>query len=165
MKWLTRVMVLLVVTTAGLSPVPRPAEPEGGEPAAGFAAVPVYVDPGGRPLAAYQFALSATNANLRVVGLENGEHPAFATPPYHDPAAIAEGDAGARIVVADFSLRAADALPTARVRVTTVMVQVTRLPGVAADARVDYRLELMAAGDPAGDRIDAVLDRADLPKD
>ena len=92
-----------------------------------FEAVPVFLDPKGRGLAGYQFELSADNAELRVVGLENGDHPAFATPPYFDPAAVAAG--GDRIVVAAYTVEPPDALPSARVRVTSVMVEVQAEPG------------------------------------
>lgn len=134
-------------------------------PAAGasrFEAVQVYIDPHGQPLAAYQFELAATNADLEIVGLENGSHPAYPNAPYHDQQAIAKGNAD-RIIVADYTLDPGDQLPTARTRLCTVMVHITLPPGVAADTPVDYQLTLMTAGNPAGDKIDATLDRGENP--
>ena len=50
-----------------------------------FEAVDVYVDSGDEPLAAYQFELvDPTGASL-IVGVEGGEHAAFAAPPTTTP--------------------------------------------------------------------------------
>ena len=83
-----------------------------------FATINVYLDPHGKPLAAYQFELVAKNANVTLVGLEGGEHPAFATPPYYDTKANLEK----RIVVAAFN--PGRDLPNARTRVARLMVRV-----------------------------------------
>ena len=109
----------------------------------GFLAVPIFIDPGGRPLAAWQVELTAEPDGLTLVGVEGGAHPAFAEPAFHDPALI--GAAGAdRIVLAAFSTADAAALPSARSRVATVML------ALPAGPRPSFHLDLVAAADPAG---------------
>ena len=84
-----------------------------------FSAVDVFIDAGDAPLAAYQFELKVTAGDVTLVGVEGGEHPAFASPPYYDPRALAQR----RIVIAAFD--AGDDLPRGRTRVARVMVRVT----------------------------------------
>ncbi|MBN1423307.1 hypothetical protein JXA88_02015 [Candidatus Fermentibacteria bacterium] len=79
-----------------------------------FMPLHVYIDPGGQPLAAYQVELSDSSASSIIVGIEGGEHPAFRSPPYHDPKALR----GNRIALAAFST--ARDLPRTRSRVATV---------------------------------------------
>jgi len=57
-------------------------------PSVRFAVVDVYVDSGNQPLAAYQCGLTAARGDVKIVGVEGGEHAAFAEPPYYDPAAM-----------------------------------------------------------------------------
>src|SRR5262249_39121012 len=78
-----------------------------------FRPVHVYVDPAGAPLAAYQLEI-VVDGNAMIVGVEGGEHPAFARPPHYDPAALA----GGRIILAAFDT--GTELPTQRTRVATV---------------------------------------------
>jgi len=84
-----------------------------------FAAVNVYIDPGGEPLAAYQFELTGQGAEVKLVGVEGGEHQAFADAPYYDPKANLRN----RIIVAAFNT--GENLPHRQTRVATVMVEVT----------------------------------------
>ena len=101
---------------AGADAPTRPAVP----PAASrFAAVDVYIDPHGRPLAAYQFELVAANADVTLVGVEGGDHAAFASPPFYDTHANVQK----RIVIAAFN--AGRDLPSGRTRVARLMVRVT----------------------------------------
>jgi hypothetical protein len=53
-----------------------------------FTFVDVFIDPQGKPLAAYQFELRTTAGEAKLVGIEGGEHAAFAHPPYYDPKAL-----------------------------------------------------------------------------
>jgi hypothetical protein len=108
-----------------------------------FEAVDVYVDSGRAPLAAWQFELAAESGNAIIVGVEGGEHPAFAEPPYYDPAALSHG----RIIIASFST--GDDLPAGRTRVARLHMQVT------GDTPPDYAVRLQVAASRDGERIDA----------
>lgn len=120
-----------------------------GEPVR-FATVQVYLDPQGVPLAAYQVQLTEAGGRMTVVGLENGEHEAFAEPPLYDRAALTAGRAD-RLILAAYSLLPADRLPTGRTRVATVHVQ------LRGDGAADFRATLVAAGDPMARPIQATL--------
>lgn len=131
-----------------------------------FEAVHVYIDPMGEPMAAYQFELSAENAQLTVVGLENGGHPAFAEPPYFDRGAVEAGKAD-RLIVAAFSLLPDSELPRKRTRVATVMVRV-KMDGDGDSPNqqpepVRYLLALKAASNAAGTPIEVKIHSGDQP--
>lgn len=100
-----------------------------------FVAVNVYVDPKGKALAAYQFELTCRGGGAKLVGVEGGEHAAFAEPPYYDPKANVQN----RIIIAAFN--AGENLPRRRTRVATVMVEVTGL------VRWSAALDVAAASD------------------
>lgn len=119
-----------------------------------FAAVAIYLE-SDEPVAAWQFELGESSGRMRVVGVENGDSAAFEGAPYYDLQAVSEGDAD-RIIVADFSLRPADELPTGRHRVATVHVQ---LQGFAEP---EYIVSLMAAGGADGQSIQASIEFATL---
>lgn len=124
-----------------------------------FLALPIVIDPKGKALAAYQFELTATpGSGVRVVGIENGEHPAFAEAPYYDAKALAAGEAD-RLIVADFSLLKADDLPQEKIRVATVMLR------VPADRDVNESIEvvLTTAAGPNGRPVPATLTSGDQP--
>ena len=53
-----------------------------------FEYIDIYIDSGDVPLAAYQFELTDAGGSIKIVGIEGGEHEAFATPPYYDPKAL-----------------------------------------------------------------------------
>jgi hypothetical protein len=108
-----------------------------------FMPVDIYIDPHGEPLAAYQLELFDENESIRIVGVEGGESPAFAAPPYYDPKAIAHH----KIILAAFST--AKVLPTTKSRVTTVHVIQEGRPDP------DLHVSLTAAATPTRERIDA----------
>jgi hypothetical protein len=117
-----------------------------------FAQLHIYLDSGNRALAAYQFELKATagrpalaKADVKIVGVENGEHPAFKEPPYYDPAALAND----RIIIAAFST--GKNLPKGRTRVTTIQLQ------IIGEVEPKYALELTVAGDANGNEIPAEI--------
>lgn len=101
-----------------------------------FIAMDLMIDPQGEPLAAYQVEISASS-NVKIVGVEGGEHPEFRKAPYYDPKGIQHE----RLIVAAFSMADASKLPHAATRVLTVHLECegeskleTNLK-VAADAR------------------------------
>jgi len=97
-----------------------------------FAWVDVFIDPQGKPLACYQFELAAKDADVTLVGVEGGEHAAFAQPPYYDAKANVQN----RIVIAAFNT--GNDLPRQRTRVARVMVRIrgNRHPHYAATLQV-----------------------------
>src|SRR5258708_5660502 len=99
-KW-GRVAVLatLLLLLAPLANALRGAARADDRPRSPFAYVDVFIDPHGTPLAAYQFELRATAGDVKLVGIEGGEHAAFAKPPYYDPKALLND----RIVIAAFN--------------------------------------------------------------
>jgi hypothetical protein len=111
-------------------------------PSSRFTYVDVFIDPKGKPLAAWQFEFAAEVGEISLVGVEGGDSPAFAErPPYYDPAALA----GRRIVLANYSV-AAD-LPKGKVRVARLMLE------VRGDAKPQYVTKLIAAADADGKTI------------
>ncbi len=103
-----------------------------------FEAIDVFVDSGGKPLAAYQFELKARSGEVLLAGLEGGEHAAFKAAPYYDTTAMLQN----KVIVAAFST--APRLPHGRTRVARLMVQVTGPTEPAYDAT------LSVAGSPDG---------------
>lgn len=110
-----------------------------------FAPLHVYLDSGNQKLAAYQFELKATAGQVKIVGIENGEHPAFEEPPYYDPAALAND----RIIIAAFSTD--KDLPKGRTRITTIQLQ------IIGDVEPQYDVDLTVAADENGNEIPAKI--------
>jgi len=106
-----------------------------------FAPVHIYLDPGGKPLAAYQFELRATSGQIKIVGVEGGDHPAFKDAPYYDPAALQNK----RIIIAAFNTGAD--LPTTKTRIATIHLQIT------GDAEPKYEVSLTTAADANGEKL------------
>ena len=125
-----------------------PARPD----AVRFTTVDVFIDAHERPLAAWQFELSAKSGKIEIVGVEGGEHPAFKEAPYYDPAALMKG----RIIIAAFNT--GSDLPRSRTRVATVHLQVT------GDVRPEYLASLAVAGSPEGNPIPADITIAEGEK-
>ncbi|MEX0654408.1 MAG: hypothetical protein WD534_16485 [Phycisphaeraceae bacterium] len=157
MKTLAILFMLLLTVSASVSwsraeqATGETAAGGGGEAGGRFLSVPVYLDAGDEPLAAYQFQLSASQGRMRVVGVENGEHAAFAEAPYFDREAVSQGRAD-RIIVAAFSTLPGDQLPAGRTRVATVHAY------VEGDTEPQWQLELIRAGNTAGQPIPAAID-------
>jgi len=108
-----------------------------------FEAVDVFIDSGDKPLAAYQFELAAEVGDVKIVGIEGGEHRAFAEPPYYDPAALQKH----RVIIAAFNT--GKDLPTGKTRVARVHM------AVYGDQKPMYVVKLHVAGSPEGLEIEA----------
>lgn len=107
-----------------------------------FTYIDIMIDPKGQPLAAWQLEFSAEVGQISLVGVEAGDHPAYAAkPPYYDPAALA----GHRIILGDFSL--ADTLPKTKTRVARLMLE------IRGDTKPKYVTKLIAAANPDGKTI------------
>ena len=141
-------ILAVLVTLAMIVPVSgydtTPAEPDD-EQAVRFVPLHIYIDSGEESLAAYQFELRATSDRVKVVGVEGGEHKAFAEPAYYDPAALMNN----RIIVGAFST--GKSLPTGKTRVATIHLQIT------GSLEWDYELTLTVAGDREGNEIPAKI--------
>jgi hypothetical protein len=103
-----------------------------------FAYVDIHIDPHGTPLAAYQFELKVASGDVKIVGIEGGEHPAFTEPPYYDPAALTNS----RAILAAFNTDAE--LPSGKTRVARVHVR------IAGDEQPQYLISMEAAADASG---------------
>lgn len=141
---------LLVSLVLAQVPAPQEAVPAtrpASEPAVAagvrFAATDIYVDSGVTPLAAWQCEFKAVAGDVKIVGIEGGEHAAFQTPPYYDPAAMMNN----RVILAAFNTGAA--LPTGKSRVARVHVR------IAGDVTPRYELTLTAAASTEGQRFAA----------
>ncbi len=150
---LTTILVLAVFV------LPRPchthAQPDpAAAPAtqARFVAVDLIVTPQDAALAAYQLDFRAVLPEdaepAAIVGIEESDHPAFGSELYFDPAAIQQD----RVILADFSLVAPEALPTEPVRVATVHLYLE--PGHPLP---DFTAHLTTAANAAGEPIQATL--------
>jgi len=115
------------------------------QPGVRFAPLHIYLDSGNRSLAVYQFELKATAGQIKIVGVEGGQHEAFKEAPYYDPAASAKD----RIIIAAFST--GSNLPKGRTRIATIHLQ------IIGDAEPEYDLKLAVAGDADGKEIPAEI--------
>ena len=113
-----------------------------------FRAVDLFVDSGSQPLAAYQLTFHSADANVKIVGIEGGEHRAFSEPPYYDPRAIQTN----RAIIAAFSTASVDQLPRGRMRIATVHLRIS-----SAHAR-HYQLKVEAAAAPSAERISVIAE-------
>ena len=110
-----------------------------------FETVDIYIDAGDKPLAAYQFSVHSATKTALLAGLEGGEHPSFAHPPYYDPKALIDE----KVIVAAYST--ADTLPQGRTRVARLHVQ------VSGEKNPEYVATLQTAAAADGSIIPAKL--------
>src|SRR5512146_2235112 len=139
------IFATLCVVAPLLARIPAGESRKPSEQKVRFVPVHVYLDPGGKPLAAYQFELKARTGQIKIVGVEGGEHPAFQEAPYYDPAALMND----RIIVAAFNT--GSDLPHGRTRIATMHLQ------ILGDAEPQYELKLIVAADPEGENLPAKL--------
>ena len=106
-----------------------------------FTAIDVFVDSKDQALAAYQFELHTTAGDVKIVGIEGGEHAAYKQAPFYDPKAMM----GDRVIVAAYST--SDDLPAGKTRVARVHVR------VGGDIEPKYELKLTASASKEGKSI------------
>ncbi len=135
MKCATAVLALILLLGAG--------PPDSAAPQLRFSTIDIVVDSGDVPLAAWQVYLHATRGTARIVGIEGGEHRAFADPPLYDERAMLRDE----VRLAAYSTNEANALPRGVSRVVTVHVQVSD--------DVEWQVELEAAATQGARSIDA----------
>jgi hypothetical protein len=133
---------MLICVLAARLYAQQPANEEG---RSSFRVVDIYVDSKGVPLAAYQLKIWATNGNVRIVGIEGGEHEAFREAPFYDPKAI-QND---RVIIGAFNTSPKERLPMSKTRVASLHIQTSDKGGLQCMSK------LMAAAGPDGVRITA----------
>ncbi|MBE0542030.1 MAG: hypothetical protein IH623_11630 [Verrucomicrobia bacterium] len=102
-----------------------------------FVAVDIFVDSKEKPLAAYQLEFSVTNNAAKIVGIEGGEHAAFAEPPFYDKQAMQRE----RVIIAAFST--AKELPAGKTRVATIHLQIND----TNELKIETKLATAASAD------------------
>lgn len=110
-----------------------------------FRAVEVFLNATNAPLAAYQLEFKAVGGDVKIVGIEGGEHPAFARPPFYDPQAMQQE----RVILAAFSTNSVTQLPTGRTRVATIHLQIRH------GSELKFETKLEAAADANGKKLTA----------
>jgi len=105
-----------------------------------FTAVDIFVDSPNAPLAAYQLEFVAHGNQVRIAGIEGGEHDAFKTPPFYDPKAMQQE----RVILAALNAAQPGKLPTGKTRVATVHLQ------FAGPQPPTFSLKLQTAADSEG---------------
>lgn len=108
-----------------------------------FRSVAVFLVSTNAPLAAYQLQFNVISDGAKIVGIEGGEHPAFAGPPFYDPEAMQHE----RVILAAFSTNSAPQLPAGRTRMATVHLQVRR------GEELKFTTKLDAAADANGNKL------------
>ena len=155
------VMALLAVVAFAQAPPPPPPPPEvapeappdveaqPGPPAAAtrFAFVDLFVDAAEQPLAAYQLEFEATAGDVKIVGVEGGQHAAFKQAPYYDPEAMQRE----RVILAAFSTADAAELPVGKTRVATIHLQ------TSGDIEPQYAIKLVTSATAEGAETPATL--------
>ncbi|MCC6678960.1 MAG: hypothetical protein IT436_17685 [Phycisphaerales bacterium] len=129
--------LLLVLLAAAMGLVPGRAGRRGAmgdevsQAGPRFEAIDLFITPTG-PLAAYQLEFRARAGQVKIVGIEGGDHPAYTQPPYYDPAAMQQD----RVIIGALSTKPAGELPAARVRVARVHVMIEAGPAPEYEARL-----------------------------
>jgi hypothetical protein len=130
-------MKLLVIIIAMMSLAAAPATDQ----AVRFTTVDVRIDPAGKPLAAYQVEFIADASRVKLVGIEGGDHKAFAPPPYYDPAALSRN----RVIVAAFNT--GNDLPTKSFRAARLHVQISGSGNTSEKPKWEAKLIVASAAD------------------
>lgn len=135
-------LAILLLATAAACTLVHAQQPAGTQSATTqpvrFAWIDVTIDPQGRPLAAYQFELKTVAGDVKIVGIEGGEHAAFSEPPYYDPAALSNN----RVIIAAF--HTGKDLPAGPTRVARIHVRVAG--PVAPEFSTDLQVAAGAEG-------------------
>ena len=142
------VMALLAVVALAQAPVDVEAPPAE-QPAAAsrFGYVDLFVDAADQPLAAYQLEFEATAGDVKIVGVEGGQHAAFKQAPYYDPEAMQRE----RVILAAFSTADAAELPVGKTRVATIHLQ------TSGDIEPQYAIKLVTSATAEGAETPATL--------
>ena len=141
MKRLPVALMTAILLVGGLAAQEADDAEPTGQTTVRFSAVDVYIDSGERLLAAYQLELAAEVGEVKIVGIEGSEHPAFKKPPYYDPAAMNRD----KVILAAFTTE--KQLPKGRTRVARIHVQIT------GEVQPQYAVRLDVAATTEGKKI------------
>jgi len=141
------IVIILITVSLVISVLAQQSKLEktSAQPSVRFTPLHIFLDSGNQGLAAFQFELKAVTGQIKIVGVEGGEHPVFKKPPYYDPAALAND----RIIIAAFST--SHDLPTGRSRITTIHLQ------IIGDTQPKYELDLIVVANADGEKIPAKI--------
>lgn len=114
-----RLFALLLIVCATLPLISAGPESSTATSPVRFRSVDIFIDPHGHKLAAYQIEFTGESDQVKLVGVEGGDHPAFKDPPYYDPKALAHN----RVILA--ALNAGDDLPSTRTRVARLHLEIS----------------------------------------
>ncbi len=145
MKKITAIILMSISVIVPVLAQQSEQDNESVQPKVRFAPLHIYLDSGNKSLAAYQFELKAAAGQIKIVGVEGGQHKAFKEAPYYDPAALAND----RIIIAAFNT--GRELPTGRTRIATIHLQ------IIGEAEPDYELKLTVAADADAKEIPAEI--------
>ena len=145
MKEITAIILMSISIIVPVLAQQSEQDNESVQPKVRFAPLHIYLDSGNKSLAAYQFELKAAAGQIKIVGVEGGQHKAFKEAPYYDPAALAND----RIIIASFNT--GRELPKGRTRIATIHLQ------IIGDAEPDYELKLTVAADADAKEIPAKI--------
>ncbi len=138
-----KIVVLFFLAGCGLAMAQGGAAPAEGQPAPiRFRAYDVLIDPKGKPLAAYQIEIAAEKGEVKIAGIEGGEHPAFRHPPAYDPKAMQQD----HVILAALSTEPAEKLPSGKTRVAVLHVVTTGEPP-------EFAVKCLAAGSAQAEKI------------
>src|SRR4051812_49287196 len=117
MKRFTLISIAVVALLLAISPLVRKvgrahSDEFAPQATSSFGALDIFIDSKDAPLAAYQFEFWA-DGDVKLVGLEGGEHVAFKEPPHYDPRALTLPEP--RVIVAAFNT--GNDLPKGKTRV------------------------------------------------
>lgn len=143
-KYMVITLITFCIVVAGLAQQSEQKGPSA-QPRVRFAPLNIFLDSGNQGLAAFQFELKAVTGQIKIVGVEGGEHGVFKKPPYYDPAALAND----RIIIAAFST--SHDLPTGLSQIATIHLQ------IIGDTQPEYELDLIVAANADGENIPAEL--------
>ena len=143
-----KVIIIILLSISIMVPVlARQSDPDysANQSKVRFATLHIYLDSGNKPLAAYQFELKTTAGQVKIVGVEGGQHKAFKEAPYYDPAALAND----HIIIAAFNT--GSELPKGRTRIATIHLQ------IIGDTEPDYEPKLTVAAGADANEIPAKI--------
>jgi len=145
MKEITAIILMSISIIVPVLAQQSEQDNESVQPKVRFAPLHIYLDSGNKSLAAYQFELKAAAGQIKIVGVEGGQHAAFKEAPYYDPAALAKD----HIIIAAFNT--GSELPKGRTRIATIHLQ------IIGEAEPDYELKLTVAADADAKEIPAKI--------
>jgi len=102
-----------------------------------FGTCAVWIDTSDSAMSADQIVIRAVSGDVRIVGIEGGDHERLVEPPYYDPEAMQQD----RVVIADFSTATEAELPSGRQRLVTLHYMAMGPDEAAFDAAIEVAID------------------------